>query len=177
MTDTTIATIGDNLPPDDVDNLRDLMAEKHADIEARKNELLDRLGHVPVTIQDEETAGKVADFIKQITGCWKNADGTRIKEKEPYLKHGRTVDGYFKSIMEPLAKAKKEIEQRLTLYQREVMLAERRIREEAQRKADEAARLAAEEAAKAAAAIREEADLGRAIEAEERAKQAQADAI
>ena len=177
MTDAPVAVIGDNLPPADADPLRDRLAADYKDLGTRKDDLLEAAERVPATVKDEEAAGKVADFIKQLAACHNNAESHRKKEKEDFLKGGRNVDGWFKQITEPLAKVKKDIEKRLTLYQREVMITERRIREEAQRKADEAAKLASEEAAKAAAAIKEEGDLGKAIEAEERAKQAEADAI
>ncbi len=177
MTDAPIAVIGDNLPPADADPLSDRLIVQYADLYTRMSELIEATERVPATVENEEAAGKVADFIKQIAACAKNANALRVSEKEPYLEGGRRVDGWFKQITEPLARAKKEIEKRLTAYQRVVMLEERRIREEAQRKADEAAKLAAEEADKAAAAIKEEADLAGAVEAEERARQAHADAI
>ncbi len=177
MTDAPIAAIGDNLPPDDADPLRERLAEEYVDLSRRCDALLAGVENVPLVVEDAESAGKVGDYIKQLAACHKNAESHRKKEKEEYLDGGRNVDGWFKLITEPLAKVKKDIERRLTLYQREVMIEERRIREEAQRKADEASRLAEIELRKAEAAIKEEADLGKAIEAEERALQAEADAI
>ena len=176
MTDTPIDAIGDNLPPADADPLRERLAETHADLETRKDDLLEGATHVPMVVKDEETAGKVADYIKQIAACMKNSESHRKKEKEEYLELGRQVDGFFKKIYEPLGKAKKEIERRLTLYQREVEAEERRVRQKAELAAREEAERAVRAAEEAAAAIEKEDDLEKAVEAEERAKTARADA-
>ena len=105
---TDVATMGDNLPPDDANPLRDRLAEDYAGLETRKNELLEEAKRVPATVDDMETAGKVGDFIKKLTTHAKNADGIRIKEKEEYLEGGRNVDGFFGRIIEPLKATKKE---------------------------------------------------------------------
>ena len=158
------------------DSLRGDLTEKHAGVRARAAELLAAAERVPATIDSDDLAGKVGDFIKQLTACTKAADGARIAEKEPHLAAGRVVDGFFRAIIDPLDAAKKNIERRLTAYLREKADAERREREriaaEERARAEEARRAAAEAERKA----QDEAGLQAAIDAEQQRKQAEADA-
>ena len=170
------ALIGDNMPPASADPLRDRLAETYASLLTRRDELLSGADRAPTEISDEDTAGKFADFIKQIAACIKNTDTHRVAEKEVYLAGGRTVDGWFKKIADPLAEAKQKIEARLTVYQRQKADKERRAREEAERVAREEAERAAKAAAEAEAAIKAAPDLQAAIVAEAAATQAAADA-
>lgn len=162
--------------PSQAEMLRDDLGIKHADILARADELLAAALRVPDTVGDDETAGKVGDFIKQITACGKAAESARVSEKEPHLAASRVVDGFFKAVTDPLDKAKKGIESRLTVFLRAKEEAARKERERIaaeERAAAEAARKAAEEAEKAA---QDSAGLATAIDAAEAARKAQADA-
>lgn len=168
--------IGHNDPPDEIAALRERLETTSDALLRRRDELLAASSRVPAAIDDEETCGKVADYIKQVAACAKAAEGARIAAKEPHLAAGRVVDGFFKAVTDPLDKLKRQIEARLTDYQRRKAEAERRRREEeARRQAAEAER-ARREAEAAAAAIATEADLVPAIGAEEQARQAAADA-
>lgn len=174
MTDqTTQPTIGDNLPPMNYSVLRERLQSDHNWMIARKDELLGGFDRAPNAIRDEETSGKVTDFIKQITEHIKKIEKVRVDEKEPYLKGGRDIDGFFKAISEPLDQAKRALADRLTTYQRAKATEERRIRQEEQRRAAEAARKAEQEAAEAAAAAQTDRDLSQAISHEERAQEAE----
>ncbi len=179
MTDTALAErgIGDNMPPPDADPLRDRLTTDYVDQIERRDELLAGAERVPEDIENEATAQKTGDFIKQLSGAAKNANASRIAEKEPYLAGGRGVDGFFKAITEPLADAKKDIESRLNIFLRAKAVAERRAREEVERQAREAAAKAAKEAADRIAALKDEEDLEAAIAAEEIAKHAEADRL
>ena len=170
------AKIGDNMPPPNVDPLRDRLAETHAALLKRRDELLAGAERAPAEVGDEDTAGRIADFIKQLAACIKNADIHRVAEKEVYLAGGRTVDGWFKKVSDPLTEAKRKIEDRLTIYQRRKADAERKVREEVERLAREEAERAAKAAAEAEAAIKSAPDLQAAIIAEAAAAQAAADA-
>ena len=163
--------IGDNLPPAvNADILRATFAERHGVLVRRRDELLQAVDRVPATVEDDQVAGNVGDFIKQLDAGRKAAEGARVAEKEPFLEGGRTVDGWFKKITEPLVEAKKDIEARLNVYLRAKAAAERQMREEEERKArEEAARLAAEAATKEKAA-RDAKTLDDAVAAEEAAK-------
>ena len=169
--------LGDNLPPAvNADILRATCAERHGALVRRRDDLLQAVDRVPATVETEQVAGDVGDFIKQLAAGMKAAEGARVAEKEPFLEGGRTVDGWFKKITEPLAKAKGEIEGRLNSYLGKKAAAERKAREEAERKTrEEAARLAAE-AAKKEQEARDAKTLDDAVAAEEAAKVAAKDA-
>lgn len=99
----------------------------------------------PKGIDDEDTAGRIADWIKQITGLSSTLDDTRKAEKASVLEAGRTIDGFFGSMGERLAQIKAGGLKALTDYS--VLKAERRRAElaaEAKRQAAEAERLAAQ---------------------------------
>lgn len=174
MNDT--ATIGDNRAPADANPIKDRLTEDYGTLERRKTELLDAMERMPTSIEDEATAGKVSDFIMQLSAAAKNADKCRVDEKEIYLSGGRTVDGYFKAISGPLLDAKKKVEGVLTIFQRAKAAEERRAREEQERIAREEQARADKKAQAKIDALNEEGDLAAAIEAEEVAKQAAADA-
>lgn len=168
--------IGDNAPPSDIEILRERLVDMNAALLARRDDLLAAIPRVPETIGDEETCGKVADMVKLFTACTKTAEAARVAAKEPFLESGRAVDGFFKQITDPLDRAKKTIEARITGYQRIKAAEERRRREaEEQRQREEAARLT-REAAERAAQMRSQAELEAAVSAEELARQAAADA-
>ncbi len=169
--------LGDNRPPPDASPIRDRLTEDHAGMLSRRDELLAASERVPPSVEEESTAQKVGDFIKQLQAAVKNADAARVAEKEPYLDGGRQVDGFFKKITEPLAKVKKDIEGRLSIFLRKKADAERKVREEAERKAREEAERAAREAAACIQALKDEEGLEAAIAAEEFAKQTAAAAL
>ena len=158
------------------DSLRDDLTIKHEPIRARADELLAAAERVPTTIDSEELAGKVGDFIKQVTACHKAAEAARVGEKEPHLAASRVVDGFFKAVTDPLEKVKKDIERRLTTFLREKEEAARRDRERIAREEQQAAEAARKAAAAAEAAAKDENSLQAAIEADEAATRAAADA-
>ncbi len=163
---------GDNQPPGDANPIRERLTEDHAGMLKRRDELLAASERVPPTVEDESTAQKTGDFIKQLQAAVKNADATRVAEKEPYLNGSRQTDGFFKAITEPLAKAKKDIEGRLNIFLHKKADAERRAREEAERAARKEAERAARAAAEAEAAMTDDAAVEEAVVAEQRAKDA-----
>lgn len=178
MTDSAVY-FGDNRPPQEYDPLRERLQEDYDAAITRTKDLLDAVGRTPLEVNDDEMAGKISDFIKQLTGHRKSLDSMRVSEKEPYLAGGRAVDGFFKPMMDKLDGGKKMIEQRITIYLRKKEAEERRRREaeEAHRREEEAKRRAEEErlraeAEAAAKKVLDEADLDKAIEAEAEAKRA-----
>jgi len=177
--ETTTARIGDNLPPPDLltgDPLRQRLTDTHSALLRRRDELLSAAARVPA-VTDDDIARRVSDFIKQLAACAKAADTARTGEKEPYLEGGRNIDGFFKSVSDPLADAKRRIETSLTVFLRQKEADERRRREEAERLAREeaAAKLRAAQAAEQA--LRDEQSLASAIAAQQAAKEAEADVI
>ena len=165
--------LGHNLPP-----LQEQLADETTELVQRRDELVGSADRAPPTITDELIATKVADLVRLIAACIKNAEAARVSRKEPYLAAGRLVDAHYKNnITGPLETVKRDLERRLTLYQRQKAEEERRAREaEARRQAEEAERQR-REAEAAAEAAATDADLDAAISAEELARQAEADAV
>lgn len=167
-----------NKPPADLllgDALRERLDEENLGLWMRSEQLLAAATRIPA-IEDEETAQKAGDFIKQLLAVSKAAEAARVKEKENYLEGGRQVDGWFKRIADPIAKAKRTVEANLTAFLRRKADAERRERERLEAEARERARLELEAANFAAAFARTEAELNEAVQKEQAARQAEADA-
>ena len=139
-----------NNPPNDAELLVEILTESTSEIRARHDQLIGALQRLPPKIEDDETAGKVGDFIKQIAACAKSFDTLREGKKEPYLTLGRTVDGFFKPYMERLQNAKTEALKPVTAYLQAKEAEERHIKIlEAERLRKEALEKMAEANAKA----------------------------
>lgn len=157
--------------------MREYLHEELAPLLARKAELLGSVSRAPAVIGDEETAGKIADLIKMIAACVKNAEADRVARKEPFLEGGRITDAEYRGVTEPLLRGKIDVERRLTLFQREQAEAERRRREEIARQERAEAERLAQEAAAAEAAAQTEVEIDEAISADALAQQREADAV
>ncbi len=120
-----------NNPPDDIEVLRDLLADKHKTLLDRAQSLIEAKERQP-EITDDIIAGKVSDYIKLVSAAMKNAEAERTATKEPYIAAGRAVDTFFKAkITEPLDAVKRETERKLTTYL-QAKEAERRRQAEAE---------------------------------------------
>ena len=147
----TANAMGHNAPPSDAEYLTQQLKEKHDNVLYRAQQLVEAAYRLPTEINDEETAGKASDYIKQVTGCHKNLEAVRVNEKEPFLSFSRIVDGFFKPIQDTLAVCKNKAQRPLDKYLIEKAAKERKAREEeaerlrkkAQEEANEAARVAA----------------------------------
>lgn len=169
--------VGHNEPPTDADAIADRLTEAHAKLLARTEDLITAFERAPTVVEDETQASKLADYVKQLQAGIKNGEAARVEAKEPYLDGGRRVDGFFKTkITTRLEDVKKRATALLTTYQRKKAEEERQRRLEEERIAREAAEKARREAEERAAALREEEELPAAIEAEETARRADADA-
>ena len=182
MTDTAVDNFGlsplpgDNKPPADVNPLQDRLAENHAELVARRDELLAAAERTPETVEDDEMNKRFATLAKLLAALVKKTETERVGEKEFYLEGGRQVDGWFRQITDPVKKAKVSLETRQTEWQRKVAAAERARRAEEERLAREEAERLAKEAAKREQEARDAKGLEDAIAAEDAAKQAAADA-
>lgn len=174
---SAVADFRHNNPPADLllgPALREKLEEENQDILDRADQLLEAATRIP-EITSDDIAGKVGDYIKQLTALNKTAETRRTAAKEPYLEGGRNVDGFFKAITDPVADVKSRVSHKLTVFEREKEAAARRKRIEEERLAREAAekaRLEAEEKAKTAS---DAASLDAAIASERAAEVAAAD--
>ena len=167
------ALIGDNMPPLDADPLLARLRETNADLLERREVLINACKRAPQEILDEETAGKMADFVqKQIDPFLKRSKDVHQAEKEPFLSAGRTVDGFWHTLIDDLEKWKIALNKARKKYADDKAAEERRRLEEqaaAARAEEERLRREAEEKA---AALKDNTDLTKAIEAEEAAEAA-----
>lgn len=186
------AVAGSNLPPiKDVykaqnEALPQYLESDTADLVARTAELLEGFDRAPAVIEDAETAGKISDFIAQITKCVKAADSKRVDIKAGPLEAGRMIDGFFqKNILDKLDTPrmaqgiKQKLLERLTKWEKKLADEERARREaaeaalrEEQRLAQIAAREAQRKAEEAALAAQTAKDLDGAIDLEEHQRKA-----
>ncbi len=142
-------TIGDNNPP-----LADRLAIDHAGLLAEVEALAARANTAPKKITDDASAEAVAKVRKDATAFFKNVDMIRTEEKEPHLQAGRTVDDFFRPMLDRSKKMREffiGVEDDLA---REVAAEERRRRDEEARKAREEAARQREIADRQAAAAR-----------------------
>ncbi len=166
--------MGHNQGPDAAEALRQRLEERFGPNVERRDELLEAFERAPETMGDDATAGRTGDFIKQLAAAVKDAETHRKAEKEPFLNSGRTVDGWFKGISEPLQAAQKVMTTRLTVYERAKAAEERKRREAEEAAARAEAEAAIAEAKERAAIVKNDADLDAAIQAEEAAALARA---
>lgn len=175
--------VGDNLPPPDADPLRDRLYEDHADLIARRDELLAGMEKTPDEIKDgdEKTAGDMADFIqRQVNDFIKTAKAVHVNEKAPFLAATRTCDSFKSMLIDEIEKGKVKVNGVRKAFADRKAAAERIRREEEERvareKADEARRLAEEEAEKRRAEAAEAQRIADAAAEAERKKAALAQA-
>ncbi len=179
MTDALAELLHHNNPPPDLlagDALREKLASENNDLIRRRDELLAAATRIPA-IDSDDIAGRVSDYIKQLTALTKAAESKRTGAKEPYLEGGRNIDGFFRAITDPVAKTKTAIERRLTDYLRDKEARARREREEQERLARQAAETARREAEARARVLADEPSLEAAIAAEKAAETASADLV
>lgn len=143
--------IGDNRPPlDDVLTLR--LADDYAELTKQVSYLLASAAVLPEAIADERELEGVSNVIVAMRDAIARAEAARVAEKEPYLRGGQMIDGFFMTIREKLNAARLAVQRRVDEYQRRKVAeererrrleAERALRERIERE-EEAARLAAE---------------------------------
>lgn len=149
--DTNISTpgLGHNNPPDPIEILRSDLSDKHADMKARRDELMGLLDRLPETMDDEWEA-KFSDAIKACLTFERESEALRLAAARPYRALIAAIDGFFHGMSADVSKVKKRLNDDFqTPYKLAKEAAERRRREEeariAREKAAEAARVAAEE--------------------------------
>ncbi len=168
--------IGGNNPPNPQGLLQEKLLESTMELRNRYDELIEALPRVPAQCDDDETAGKMGDFVKLLTSCQKAFETKRVGEKEPYLSLSRSVDGFFKKYTETLETSAKKISDSLGVYLRRKEAERRKQAEEAARlQREESERLAREAEMLAKANMPEASNdaLGEAVRAEELAQKSE----
>lgn len=148
------AVTGSNEAPDYAQSVTDAMRRDYAEVEKTVGDLLEEARALPTEVADDATMGTYAKLIKRLRDVAGRVEAFRIKEKEPYLRGGNAVDGFFNSLFAKVSRrargdkpgAADVLQARLDDYQ------QRKLREEQERRRREAAeqeRLAREAQAQA----------------------------
>jgi hypothetical protein len=140
----TLSTRGHNQPPDYAQEVTDRMAADYAEMSATVTAQLGAARDLPATVDGEEQLRIFSDQIVAMRDTAARAEATRKAEKEPYLRAGQAVDGFFSTLVERLNGGVKVLSKRVNDYQ------QKKLAEERQRRQVEADRLAREAAAKKA---------------------------
>lgn len=101
-----------NAPPDEEQILVENLSERYGDLIERAKLLVEAAARVPPEV-DADNAGLVADFARQLKLHYDELEKARKAEKEPHVKNGRLVDGFFGAVTEPLETARAEVAKRL----------------------------------------------------------------
>lgn len=132
--------IGGNNPPEIT--LADQLREKHAPALAKLDTLAERANKAPKEITSDEDVAALSDIAADARDERKTLDAIRTAEKDPFLKGGREVDGFFRDPIERATRIETVLTQRVTDYRRE----QKRKADEARAKHEREEREAAEEA-------------------------------
>lgn len=131
------------------DIIREFLADENADLLRRRDDLLAAFERAPSEVNDDEAAGKLGDFIKQIAAAITLAERRRVDSKEPAMAAAKAIDGFYSPVKDALTKAKTALTERVGVYLRKKEAEERRRLEETAASARaEAKRLEDEAAAK-----------------------------
>lgn len=149
------AVLGGNRPPPDEQaraDFNEAIRSHKINIRGRIADLLGSAGRA--VANDDESAGRCAELIRQMSAIEKAVDDERVDVKAPYLAAGRAIDESAKSLVAELGTAKAKVRNMAEAYLRQKAAAEkaRLAQEEAERQAarDRAAELAEQEVQRAA---------------------------
>jgi len=188
MPENPRAIAGDNRPPDYAQDVTNRMAADYAALMETVTLQLQEARSLPETVESEDDLVSFSDLVVRLRDTANRAEGSRVAEKEPFLRAGQAVDGFFNGLKERAQKGAAVLTARVNHFQLQKLAAERLVRERAKAKAEAEERARIEEAqraqreAEAAERIAErarrdqEAKLERAIDMVAHADAAQIDA-
>lgn len=153
------------------EQIADNLNDKHAKLKARSEELAAALSRLPATAEDEDTADRLSEFVRQCMAFQKELEATRVDEKAPYLEMERAVDGWAASLAKGVKLVREKAAQLRTQYDIAVAERERKRRQEEERLAREKAEAARAEADRMAREARTKAEAERAAERAAQAEQ------
>jgi hypothetical protein len=137
------AAIGDNNPPTDDHPLKARLETDNEPLLVGFAELEIRAARLPAVCDSDEDIAKITAWVVDAKNLAREAESTRKAEKDPYLRAGNTIDGFFGAIKTALADRIPGLEKRKTAF-----LQARAAREAAERAAEAARLWAAQEEAR-----------------------------
>lgn len=150
--------IGHNEAPDYAQQVTERMQGDYAEVVSTVTSLLEEARNLPAAVDDDETLGTYAKLIKRLRDTAARVEAFRVKEKEPFLRGGNAVDGFFNGLAAKLARAKRTdkpgaldvLAARVDSYMQRKLAEEQARRQAAAAEAARVAREAQERAAKEA---------------------------
>ena len=161
---TNLAERGHNQPPDYAQEVTDRMARDYAEMATNVTAILNEARDMPATVDGEEQLRRFSEVVVRMRDTSARVETTRKSEKEPYLRAGQAVDGFFNSLVERLDKGMKVLSKRVNDYQQHKLAEERerrRIEAEATARAEREQREAAAKALREAEEARLAAERAR----------------
>ena len=143
----TIAHIGHNRGPEMT--LEERLRSDHEEIISKLEVVRTLANELPKTVQSEKDAADFVEIVASAKRANRALEDARVREKEPFLTAGRTVDTFFKGFTDISGRIVTTLEGRLNDFQREKARQEReRLAREAEerREQERLAREAAERA-------------------------------
>lgn len=152
------AVVGDNRAPEAAKQALEQMARDYVGLVENVTKDLDAARELPKKIEDGDDAmvGKFADLIKRLRDTARRIEAFHAAEKEPHLRAGQAVDGFFFTLWDKVARRDKKknpgaadiLQDRVDDFVQRKIAAENERRRQALAEAD---RIAREAAAKAEA--------------------------
>src|SRR5262245_274743 len=142
MPDNPRAKPGDNRPPEYAKEVTERMAADYAALAETITLQLTEARKLPDAVEDEGDLAKFSDVVVRLRDSAARAESSRVAEKEPYLRAGQAVDGFFKGLMDRANKGCAVLTRKVNDYQLRKLAEERlkREREKAQAERQEQAR-------------------------------------
>lgn len=107
MNDMTVAAgIGHNQPPA---TMADELIERYRQFIASAEETLDACKTVPTRVDDDDTAGKIAELAKKMRTTEKALEDAFHAEKAPHQLKITAIQGFFKTWLERLSAERKRV--------------------------------------------------------------------
>ena len=122
------ATMGHNRPPSDEEIFAARMMEQHAELIKEAEDFGRKRAK---ECDSQEYAERLTNFIKKVNLIAGKLEKLRVTEKEPHLRAGKVIDGYFKKLASALDAARMGAQQPLNKWLRHCAEEEARLRREA----------------------------------------------
>ena len=116
-----------NAPP-----LSERLEIEHADLAAKAAECAELVPETLAPVTTDEDAGAYAETAKTLKACLTGIETARKREKDQILKDGRTIDGHFAKLAEPVKAAADRVVAAINAFQAKKLAEQRRIQREAE---------------------------------------------
>ena len=138
------AVIGDNQPDLSGSSTLNRLSEDYAELSRSAALLLETARSLGETIENERELEGFSNVVVSMRDAIARAEAARAAEKEPFLRGGQAVDGWFGNLKERLGKGMNVLQRRINDYQNRKLAEERERRRLEQQQREREAREARE---------------------------------